>query len=337
MHVGLGMPSHGFMRRGAHDSVIQPVAFDEMNIGAISERAEELGYRSLWFGDHVVMEVNGAENYPGNRSGRRPYGDRHDLLDPVIGLTIAALATNTIMIGTAVLVCPYRHPLVVAHQLACLDRLSNGRLIVGVGTGWMRGEFDALGVPFDERVAMTEECLQVYNHAWTADELAFDGRFFQFSDVTLNPKPMQTPRPRLLYGGTTVGGARRAVRHCDGLMPTLKEPTAGADRFEVLRGAVREEAIARGREMRDFELWVSTAAELLPSRTRASSGAHKFMSGSREELLNDLGELAAHGYRHAAIHFEVPSGSANEFLEIIEEFATEVLPEAEKIKPLSWP
>ncbi len=338
MRIGLGMNTHGLIGRDENNSYLQPLRADEMKLVEISQLAERLGYGGIWFGDHVVMEQNGNRNYPGNVTGARPYSLEQEIIDITVALAVAAVSTSQVEIGTAVLIAPYRHPLVVAHQLASIDVLSGGRLTVGVGAGWAQGEFAALGVPYEHRGRITDECIEIYKLAWTSSPVEYAGEFFHFSDIALNPKPAQKPRPKVVYGGTTPAGARRAVRYCDGFFPTLKEPYGLPGKFDDLRRVVADEAARIGRNLEGFELWASTSALVTDaSNTLASQTPRRTLTGKAEQVLEDLQRFADHGYTKCVIFFEVPSATVAEQIEIVHRFAEEVLPFTEDIVASAWP
>src|SRR5262249_43629652 len=146
-----------------------------------------------------------------------------------------AISTTRLKLGTSVLIAPYRNPLSDARQFATVDVLSNGRLLLGVGAGWMAEEFAALGVPYTERAGRTEECIEIYKRSWADDLVNFQGRFYQFNELSMDPKPIQRPRPPLIYGGVTPTGARRAVRCCDGFYPIFLDTYADPARYASLQ------------------------------------------------------------------------------------------------------
>ena len=157
-----------------------------------------------------------------NKSGQRAYQRRHNMLDAAVVMGAVAVQTTTLKLATSVLIAPYRHPLSDARQFMTVDQLSNGRLILGVGVGWMVEEFDAVGIDYEERNRRTEECIQIYKASWTGDLATFEGNYYSFKDVSQDPKPVQQdPHPPIVFGGNTVRGAQRAARFCDGPLSAL--------------------------------------------------------------------------------------------------------------------
>jgi probable F420-dependent oxidoreductase len=165
------------------------------------EVAEGLGYHLLMTSDHVAITADVQSRYPA------PF------YEPFTTLGWLAGVTRRIEIGATVIIVPYRHPLDTARALACVDQLSGGRLIVGVGVGWAKQEFEALGVPFHRRGAITDDYLAAIKAAWTQDVASHAGPFVSFKDVHTAPRPARAPHPPLWVGGASDAALRRAVRH----------------------------------------------------------------------------------------------------------------------------
>jgi probable F420-dependent oxidoreductase len=185
-----------------------------MNMGAtsypdalvrVSQAAETAGFDSLWAGEHSVL----AES-----SERIPATTR--LLNPVVALTFVAAHTRTVRLGTGILLLPQHHPLILAKELASLDVLSGGRLIVGIGVGWAEAEYEALGVSFHERGARADEYLAVMRAIWSEGRPAYHGRYISFQDVQAYPHPVQQPTPPIVVGGRAPAVIRRTVEQANG-------------------------------------------------------------------------------------------------------------------------
>jgi len=334
MNIGLNMPTHGLLYRQGRDIFIEKVVPEGLRLAHIAQRAEQLGYHSLWFPDHVLMPRMVASAHTVNpESGKSAYGDQPNMFDAAVTMAAIASCTTTIILAPSVLISPYRHPLSDARQFASIDVLSGGRLLMAVGPGWCKEEFDALELPFALRGAMTEECLQVYNLAWTQAWVSFSGRFYNFPDVSIDPKPVQRPRPRIVYGGVTAAGARRALRHCDGFYPIVTAADAGRRQFTELRDLIRAEASAMGRDLGRFQML--TLVMCLLSRDGGALGKTRprlFMSGNAEQVAADLEILASLGYSHCTLHLDVRSRTITEFVDMMEEFGELVLPLAGKFE-----
>ena len=169
--------------------------------------AEELGCHFAMISDHVAVTPDVQAPYP------TPF------YDPFITLSWLAGVTKIIELGTTVAILPFRHPLLTARMGACLDRLSGGRFILGVGVGWARQEFEALGVPFHQRGAIANEYLDVIRKCWTNDVVSYDGQWVKFQDVHTGPWPVREPHPPIWVGGSSEAALRRAVRYGDGWHP----------------------------------------------------------------------------------------------------------------------
>src|SRR5258707_6438965 len=169
----------------------------------VAQLAEEAGFESLWAGEHVVL--------PDPRVPPSPMAPSDRILDPVIALTYLAAHTSRIRLGTGIIILPQRNPLVLAKELATLDVMSNGRLIFGVGVGYLEPEFRALGAPFEERGRVTDEYLAAIRAIWTEAAPAYRGRFAAFERVQAHPQPIQKPTPPIVIGGHTKAAVQRAV------------------------------------------------------------------------------------------------------------------------------
>ena len=169
--------------------------------------ADDGGLDFVGFIDHVVMPWPAADGTP-----RSIYPPDTEIVEALVAMGFVAAATRRVRLRTTVLVLPQRHPAVVAKQLAAVDLLSDGRLDVGLGVGWLGAEFEALGVPFAERGRRTDEALDVMTRLWTQRDASVDGAFHQFDSMAMEPKPLQRPHPPLWFGGTTPHAFRRLVR-----------------------------------------------------------------------------------------------------------------------------
>ena len=203
------------MRLGLHALGIGTGARREV-IDAVAVAAEAAGFSTLWVGEHVVMVDRGASRYPYAPDGRIAVPADADWLDPMVALSFAAAATREIRLATGVLLLPEHNPVTLAKQAASLDRLSHGRLALGIGVGWSQEEFAALGVPFKRRGARTDEYLAAMRTLWREDPASFTGEFVNFADIRVNPKPARNGRIPIIVGGNSDAALRRAARTADG-------------------------------------------------------------------------------------------------------------------------
>lgn len=215
----------------------------------VCRRAEAAGFESLWGGEHVVLPTTIESRYPYTADGKIPAVPDTPIPDPLIWLAFAAAAAPTMRLGTCILIVPQRNPLVLAKELATLDRLSGGRLELGLGIGWLREEFDALGVPWEQRGARTDEYVAAMRALWSGPHAEFHGRFVDFPPVTCSPRPVQERIP-ILVGGDTDAAIRRAVRLADGYFPGEGD----LDRLATLIERVRVAAEQAGRDPASIEI-----------------------------------------------------------------------------------
>ena len=177
-------------------------------VAGVARAAEAAGFESLWGGEHVVL--------PDPQAPPSPMAPHDRILDPIIALTYCAAVTRRVRLGTGIIILPQRNPLVLAKELASLDALSAGRLIFGIGVGYLEPEFRALGAPFEQRGAVTDEYLAAMQAIWSQAKPAYQGRFVSFADVQAHPQPVQRPHPPIVIGGRTAAAFRRAVQQGHG-------------------------------------------------------------------------------------------------------------------------
>jgi probable F420-dependent oxidoreductase len=185
-------------------------------VDGVAATAEACGFATLWSGEHVVMVDRSSSRYPYSADGQIAVPSTADWNDPMVGLSFAAAASSTIGIATGVLLLPEHNPVLMAKQAATLDALSGGRLVLGVGIGWSRDEFDALGVPFARRGARTREYAAAMRTLWREDVASFDGEFVRFDSVRVNPKPVRDRQIPIVLGGNSDSALRRAAEWGDG-------------------------------------------------------------------------------------------------------------------------
>src|SRR4051794_40852024 len=225
-------------------------------IDAVAAAADEAGFATLWVGEHVVMVDEPASRYPYADDGRIAVPPDADWLDPLIALSFAAAATSRIGLATGVLLLPEHNPLIVAKQAASLDVLSGGRLTLGVGVGWSREEFDALGVPFERRGARAAEYAAAMRAVWRDEVARFEGEFARFEAIRVNPKPLRGRIP-IMVGGNSDAALARAATWGDGWYGfNLGGVEAVRERAAVLLARTRE----AGRDPAALEVAVALTA-----------------------------------------------------------------------------
>ena len=222
---------------------------------ALAHVAEEAGFESLWTVEHVVVPAGYESQYPYSPDGRMPGGEDAPIPDPLIWLTWVAAASSTLRLGTGVVILPQRNPVVLAKEVATLDVLSRGRVLLGIGVGWLQEEFDAIGVPFEERGARTDEYVDALRTLWRDAESTHHGRFVHFERAQSYPKPVQPGGVPIVVGGHSPAAARRAGRLGDGFFPAQ-------GRFDVLPGlldTMRTAAEDAGRDPDAIEVTTGTS------------------------------------------------------------------------------
>jgi len=227
------------------------------NPGAVdfAQGAEAAGFESIWTVEHVVFPEGYSSTYPYDPSGKMPARPDTPIPDPLIWLAYLAGVTNTIRLGTGILILPERNPVVLAKELATLDDLSGGRLELGIGVGWLREEFDALGIPWERRGKRTDEYVEAMRKLWTGELVNHDGEFVSFSGVSSNPRPKQANIP-VVIGGHSDAAAKRAGRLGDGFFPGKGSVAELKASFEL----VRQTAEDAGRDPSKIEFTCGTEA-----------------------------------------------------------------------------
>jgi probable F420-dependent oxidoreductase len=230
-------------------------------IAATARKAEELGFHSLWIGEHVVMSQKDLSGYLYTPSGRPPISmAKRDFLDPFVFLAFVAAQTERIRLGIGVTLVPLRHPLLLAKSVASLDKISTGRFDFGIGTGWHREEYVALGVRWDRRGDRMNEYVRAMQAIWIEDVPEFSGEFCSFSKVEAYPKPVQHPHPPLIVGGNSEAALRRTGELGDGWYGFALTPAEANDKIRRINDYARR----FGRESVDFRFAVCPGMDLLP-------------------------------------------------------------------------
>ncbi len=326
MEFGFSLPGRGPL--ATPDTVLR-----------MATRADALRYDSVFVTDHVVLPASMARSvYPYSTTGQLAGGAAQDYLEPLAMLGWLAHATRRIRLGTSVLVVPYRNPLVTAKMLATLDRLSNGRVILGAGVGWLREEFEALAAPpFEARGAVTDEYLQLMRATWTTDPVTFEGRYYRIHDVHALPKPKQTRGIPVWIGGHTDAAIKRAGTLGDAWHPIGLRPPALLDPEEYGAKAEQVRAWAKraGRDPKSVTLTFRCPMEVRSPRQKAAAGDRPLFQGTAAEVAGDIQRYAAVGVSHFVFdptHQELAKVLAN-----MERFAHEVRPRLKRAPTAGHP
>jgi probable F420-dependent oxidoreductase len=281
--------------------------------------AEAQGFDAVWSADRVVTPWQISTFYPYSENHEFIVPPNRPFLDSFTCLAFLAGCTEKITLGISVLVLPYRHPLYWARVAASIERLSKGRLIMGIGVGWMEEEFAALGVPFQQRGKMTDEQLEIISKLWSEEHVSFNGKFYGFQDVAFYPKPIQQPRIPIWVGGEGLAAQRRAARYGDAWFPYYvtippKELRAGYDN-------VRRIATEFGRDPDEVKFTCCYQIEVTHEPVPQDE---THLRGTPEQLVEALQVYREIGVEHLALQFMVPRWP--ERVEQIERFAREVMP-----------
>ena len=223
----------------------------------LAARCEDLGFDSVWASEHVFNV-----SYVYDRIGDKPY------YEPLTVLTYVAAKTSTIGLGTSVLVLPYHNPIRLAKVAATLDVLSGGRVMLGVGVGVIEEELEAMGSPFAERGAITDEAIAIMKELWTKEDPSYQGKYHSFSGMKFTPKPVQKPHIPIIIGGTSKAAIRRAARSGAAWHPTALSPEVLAQGMEYLK----EQVVTAGRDPSEVEVSVSAAIGSTHNHNRYSLG-----------------------------------------------------------------
>lgn len=219
-------------------------------IVALARKSEQVGLESVWTFEHAIVPLEYDSRYPYNPSGKMGATPETPFVDPLIALGFIAAHTKTLRLGTGVNILPQVKPLLFAKQAASIDFVSNGRLLLGVGTGWLREEYAALGTPFERRGARFEDALVAMKKVWSGEVVNHESEFISWKNFKSYPLPTQRPHPPIIVGGATPAALRRVVRHGDGWFI----PDAGVERVRARIEGLRTVARELGRDPATIEL-----------------------------------------------------------------------------------
>ncbi len=284
MKIGLHLPQIG---GAAHD------------IAHVAKRAEQEGYESIWVSDHLIVPETG---------GRLP---AIEIMEPIATLAYAAALTSRIKLATSVIVVPYRNAIHLAKELATLDRLSSGRVVAGVASGWLEAEFRALGAPFEKRGAYTDEAIKLMRAVWSSAVPEFHGEFFNLAGMRFGPRPAAGNIP-IWVGGTSRRAIRRAVELGDGWHGTRMKPELVAERI----GWIREIAGRCGRSLDNFSISHRVYMGFAP-KWKDTGGYVEGILAPPAEIADYLNRFAAIGVNEILI---TPLGNDPLFTESLEKF-----------------
>ena len=256
-------------------------------------RAEEFGYDSVWVSDHVVVPNANIVNFG------------ETIFDPLVTLGVLAGATSRVRLGTTVLIVPYRNAVVTAKMVSSLDALSGGRVVFGIGAGWVAAESEVLGVPFAERGAMTDEYLEAMRELWTSRAPSFAGKYTQFSGIVFEPKPLQKPHPPIWVGGHSRAALRRTAQFGAAWHPINRRP----EELRTGRAELERLCQARGRSALPALTLRNDVRVLRPGESAPkSTHGGRVLAGEPPALIDQISELAGCGVEHLVLEFLAADG-----------------------------
>jgi len=313
MRFGFGLPTAGAAANGP-------------DILRFAHRAEALGFESVWSGDHIIMPTGKITQYPYTTDGSFSRPPSEGFLEPFTLLAYAAAGTKTIKLGMTVIILPYRNPIVQAKMLACLDVLSGGRLICGIGVGWLEKEFQVLQASYKDRGPVSDEYLEIFNILWTQDQPEFHGKHYDFDGITLYPKPVQNPHPPIWVGGHSRRAIRRAVRYGDAWQPTRQTPDFVKEHLPYLR----QEADRQGRPLHELTISLKRSLHFtdIGLSGEVLSHSNNALIGTTQEVIDDVCRCRDVGIQQ--LTFDFRTGHMDEMLQIIEHFSAVVVPTVQK-------
>ena len=299
--------------------VIFPTRIDDWKL---VKTAEDLGYDHVWVSDHIILPKKVDSFYPYAADGVATFRPDEPYFEPLAALNFIAGCTNRIRLGTHVLIIPYRNPVLTAKIISSLDVLSDGRVILGAGVGWMEEEFQAMGLDtYKERGAVTDEYLELYKELWTSENPSFDGKYYQISGSGFEPKPAQKPYPPIWIGGHTGPAIRRAAKYGDGWMPIGLRPPAILDPEELGEkiARLRKLTVEAGRSEDAVDLTFSTSVVFNDS----DISSREMMQGRPEQIAADIRQYQDLGVSNFIIGLQ--GNTVPELQENMERFSREVM------------
>lgn len=291
-------------------------------IGTLARAGEAAGFHSAMVADHVVFPVTSQSVYPYTVSGEHP--SHGDALEQFAILAFVAGITEQLRLVSSVTILPYRNPVLTAKMLATIDVLSEGRLTVGVGVGWLEEEFAALGAEFARRGAVSDEYLRILRLLWTQSPASFAGEFYSFDAIRCEPFPVQNPHPPIWVGGHSLAALRRTARYGDGWHPVGAIAAVPLPPEEMVRklAELRRLTTEAGR---DFSaLTISYKAPLYDVAVPDPDGGRRRFSGSPTDIAGDIAAFAAIGVHELIFDFRGNTLSGS--VERLQRFASQVMP-----------
>jgi len=310
MRYGFSLPVRGNL--ATHDGIV-----------GIAQHGERLGFVSATIADHILFPTAVASKYPYDASGNHPSAG--DAIEPLTLMAFAAGRTSTLRFITSVLILPHRNPVLAAKMIATIDVLSQGRVTLGIGVGWLREEFAALDADdFDRRGAVSDEYLTIFKKLWSPGPVEHRGEFYSFAPLRCEPLPVQRPHPPIWVGGHSKAALRRTARHADGWHPigTVATAELRPPEFSGMLDDLKRMTEAEGRDFADIT--IAFVARLHEASRPIDSADRMPFSGSAQQLIEDVEAYRGLGVSH--LSFDFRAATLGETLERMDWFAREVMP-----------
>ena len=300
------------------------------NIMAVAIAAEAAGYGILGVSDHLIMPLTASVRYPYTADGIHPAQQSGECFDVLATLAFLAGCTQRIKLLSSVAVVPHRPAVLTAKLFQTADILSGGRVIAGVGAGWLKDEFEALGAPpFDERGAVTDEYLQAFKALWTQNRPKMDGKYVKFDAVAFEPKPVSKPHPPIWVGGESGPSLRRVARYGDAWYPVSNNANILLNTPERLKDGIARMHRSAERHGRDPSSIDVAYIWFMPPNWRertGDDGQRTMFTGSSDAMLEDAAALKAVGVNHLIVYAQRPA--IEQTLEMLHRFGEEVVRKA---------
>jgi len=315
MKFGFGLPTRG------------PLATPK-TLATLAHKGEELGFAMISVSDHIIIPRAIASTYPYNESGVFAGSPSGECMEQLSLLSFLVGVTSSAKLLTSVMVLPHRPPVLTAKMLATIDVLSNGRLIVGCGVGWMREEFEAIGAPaYDERGAVGDEYISAFKELWTSDNPAFEGKYCRFANVAFAPKPVQKPHPPIWVGGESPAALRRAGRLGNAWYPigsNPRFPVGTPEQFAPYAARVKRYAQDAGRDPSTVDFAYSTNWYHDQQALTLPNGQRRPLTGTPQQIVDDIKRYEELGVRHMIVNLQ--GDTPAQTLEHMQRFADRIMP-----------
>lgn len=304
---------------GLDVGIYGPTATPDSILG-LAQMAEDSGFESIWLADHIAFPTSFSSKYPYSQTGSFPAPLADPLYEPIATMGVLAGATKRVKIGTAVLIIPYRNPVLLARMLATIDQFSGGRVILGAGVGWLEEEFQVMDTyDFAKRGLVTDEYLEIFKALSAGGEVGYEGETYRFEPVFSNPPSHQRPNPPVLIGGVSNPALRRAARLGDGWLAVSVGPDKLPERLAKLRQMCEE----RGRRFEDLDLTYKVF--LNPGEVKAGKfGGREVGTGSIENVIEDLKAVIGLGFNRVIVRYRGDSVAAQS--EQLDRFINDIIP-----------